>query len=90
MTFPEEMLPYMKKIKYLVVLLGKERKERLTSGDKWCGILFVVVKTKLSRKATLSIYWSFFDSTLTHGPELWVGDQKSKIVGTCSKNEFLS
>ena len=49
----------------------------------------VVTKRELSRKAKLSIYWSFFVPTLTYGYEGWVMTERTRLRVQAAEMSFL-
>jgi len=49
----------------------------------------VLVKRKLSRKAKLSMYWSVYLPTLTHGHELWAVTERKRLWIQAAEKSFL-
>lgn len=81
----EEVLPQVQELKYLGIMITSEM---TVEQERWFGVesavlraLYwsIVVKRELSPISKLSIYWSNYVSTLTHGHELWVMTERRRL-----------
>ena len=92
-----ESLPQVKEFKYLRVLfmsermMGRDIDWRFGAAGAVLHALgrMVVTKTKLSRKAKLSICWSVFVPTLTYGHERWVMTERMRLRVQVAEMGFL-
>ena len=80
-----ESLLQVKEFKYLRVLFMSEEKMVRVASD----VDTEAVKKELSQRATLSICWSIYPSTLTYGHELWVVTKRMRLRIQAAEMSFL-